>query len=101
MSASSSNEPPHSESVSPQIENEPPPASPQAPNESVTTPINQPLETFKATPQSVVLSIPTPSVLTTDILSITDKAISNYYSVRAEHGQALSKSEVSVVSSPM
>ncbi|KJA17354.1 hypothetical protein HYPSUDRAFT_206291 [Hypholoma sublateritium FD-334 SS-4] len=92
----SSNEYPPSESGSPRIGKKPPPQSSQvaqAPLESVSATNNQPIEPFEAAPPSVVHNVPTPSVLTADILAITDKAVSNYYSVRAEHIHALSKSE--------
>ena len=101
MSASPCNEPPPPESGGPAIEikNESPLSSsitqnPKGPLESAEDAINQPI-VFEAAPKSAVHSVPTPSVLTADILAITDKAVSDYYSVRTEHIHALSKSVVS------
>ena len=99
MSTSPSGEPPSSESQigSARIKSELPSPSPQPPKSPVVSATSvhvEPLGPFEAAPQILTQSVPTPSVLTNDILAIADKAISNYFSVRAEHVRNLPSSNL-------
>ncbi len=84
------------------------PSSPslQAPNSPANVAVIslhiKPLVPFEVAPQILTHTVPTPSVLTNDILAIADKAISNYCSVRLEHVRNLASSlKVRVISFSM